>query len=650
VGLVTGLAEGAIVHRVVNIPVPVTQAGLWINVETGATTTTASGPAGWDFNIYTSGGYTSGPATGMANIVLYTGSSSGSGFMRLPGTVGGTPPSHAPGTTIAPYGSFGAGWATFGQQFGAWRLNADNFVGFKFIAADGLVHFGWARIAVGADSGSRTLAEYAFETTPGACIAVGATAGSPPADCAAPPPYDRCETTNRVLAVGDNLPVANQTTTGPFVAKGAGCGFVIEHANFYSFTPPSTGEFSINTCATSVNTRLAIVSDCGAGAAVLACNDDFCAQSSAVNFAATAGVPVWVVVGGATASTVLPTFMPIAIEEPYDPCANIEPIALGQTLVAANDAVAPLDMTGYCDSGPLFPSIVYKANYARWTAPKTGYYSFAACPASFSAHVAVMTACGDASTVLACSYDKCLATNGARVEFWADGGVEYILAFGVENPIIPLPTAVTLTVAVEEPPPEPCGKDLLEAVVGMQSVRLDFDFPNLPLKGSPCSFAIGDQALRYPKYLRFVPPVTGTYTMGNCSDTDPQSWGIYDLRIAVMTDCGDATTIFACDDNGCHGDTPPWTATIRDLPLAAGVPVYIGLGGNGPAAPGPFAFEISIDSAASCPADLDGSGVVDAADLSAMLVAWATPGADVNGDATTDAADLAALLAEWGPC
>jgi len=643
-------ARGDIVHRVVNTPIPVTQAGLWINIETGATSTSSAGPAGWDFNIYTSGAYTSGPAAGMANIIFYTGSTSGSGFMRLPGTTGGTPPSHALGTTIAPYGSFGAGTATFGPQFGAWKLNADNYVGFKFIAADGLVHFGWARIAVGSTSQIRSLAEYAFESTPNACISVGATAGGPPANCAAPPPYDPCDTTNRVLTVGDNMLVANQTTTQPFAVNSDGCSFTIEHANFYAFTPSSSGDFSVNTCLTSVNTRLAIVSGCGAGSMVLACNDDFCAQSSAAVFTATAGQTVWVVVGGATPTTVLPTFMPVAIEAPYDPCENIAPIALGQTVVATNDAVAALDMTGYCDSGPIHPSVIYKANYARWTAPKTGYYSFGACPATFSAHVAVMTACGDATTLLACSYDKCLATYGARVEFWADGGVEYIFAFGVDEPIEPLPTTVTLTVAVEEPPPEPCGKDMLEAVLGMQSVRLDFEFPNLPLAGSTCTFAIGDQALRYPKYLRFVPPVTGTYTMGNCSDTDPNYWGIYDLRIAVMTACGDATTIFACDDNGCHGDAPPWTARIRDLPLAGGQAVYIGLGGNGPAAPGPFAFEIVLEDVAPCPADRNGDGLVDAADLSSVLGQWGTPGGDLNGDGTTNASDLAALLGAWGPC
>jgi len=48
------------------------------------------------------------------------------------------------------------------------------------------------------------------------------------------------------------------------------------------------------------------------------------------------------------------------------------------------------------------------------------------------------------------------------------------------------------------------------------------------------------------------------------------------------------------------------------------------------------------------PADLDGDGDVDSADLGALLAAWGTPGADLTGDGVTNSADLGALLASWG--
>ncbi len=67
----------------------------------------------------------------------------------------------------------------------------------------------------------------------------------------------------------------------------------------------------------------------------------------------------------------------------------------------------------------------------------------------------------------------------------------------------------------------------------------------------------------------------------------------------------------------------------------------------------------------TCPADLNGNGVVNAADLAQLLGAWGNPGcdsdddgvsdivpccADLNGNGVVNAADLAQLLGAWGTC
>lgn len=53
----------------------------------------------------------------------------------------------------------------------------------------------------------------------------------------------------------------------------------------------------------------------------------------------------------------------------------------------------------------------------------------------------------------------------------------------------------------------------------------------------------------------------------------------------------------------------------------------------------------------TCPADLNGDGLVNAADLAIMLGAWGGPGlGDINGSGSLDAADLSVLLGAWGPC
>jgi len=50
------------------------------------------------------------------------------------------------------------------------------------------------------------------------------------------------------------------------------------------------------------------------------------------------------------------------------------------------------------------------------------------------------------------------------------------------------------------------------------------------------------------------------------------------------------------------------------------------------------------------PADLNGDGIVDGADLGALLGAWGStdPSADLNGDGIVDGADLGSLLGAWG--
>ncbi len=70
-----------------------------------------------------------------------------------------------------------------------------------------------------------------------------------------------------------------------------------------------------------------------------------------------------------------------------------------------------------------------------------------------------------------------------------------------------------------------------------------------------------------------------------------------------------------------------------------------------------YAMTATIGGGTSCTGDLDGSGSVDAADLSRLLAGWgACPTApapclaDLNGDSAVDAADLSLMLAAWGPC
>ncbi len=51
-----------------------------------------------------------------------------------------------------------------------------------------------------------------------------------------------------------------------------------------------------------------------------------------------------------------------------------------------------------------------------------------------------------------------------------------------------------------------------------------------------------------------------------------------------------------------------------------------------------------------CPADLNGDGRVNGADLGLLAAAWQTTAGDLDGDGTTGGGDVGLLLAAWGEC
>jgi hypothetical protein len=57
---------------------------------------------------------------------------------------------------------------------------------------------------------------------------------------------------------------------------------------------------------------------------------------------------------------------------------------------------------------------------------------------------------------------------------------------------------------------------------------------------------------------------------------------------------------------------------------------------------------VEFDPPSSNPADLNGDGVVNGADLAILLAAWGGDGpADLNNDGVVNGADLAILLGAW---
>jgi hypothetical protein len=147
-------------------------------------------------------------------------------------------------------------------------------------------------------------------------------------------------------------------------------------------------------------------------------------------------------------------------------------------------------------------------------------------------------------------------------------------------------------------------------------------------------------------------------------------WGPYDGINVEITDDGSIWEVLhpvggypdSCIDglpgSGCEpgwaGSTHAWVPLAFDLSDYIGQTVsvrfYVGTWGY-TGSPGWYIDDVQVHGAgASCPADFDGDGDVDTADLLFLLAAWGTPDGDVDGDGDTDTADLLALLAAWGEC
>lgn len=108
----------------------------------------------------------------------------------------------------------------------------------------------------------------------------------------------------------------------------------------------------------------------------------------------------------------------------------------------------------------------------------------------------------------------------------------------------------------------------------------------------------------------------------------------------------------------------PGTTSLTVVPatmakFAASTPGGLKLGhtrshGNPASAAYPSPLALTVQAPGGCAADLDGSGAVDLADLSALLTNFGQPaggafaGGDIDGDGDVDLADLSALLTEFG--
>lgn len=164
----------------------------------------------------------------------------------------------------------------------------------------------------------------------------------------------------------------------------------------------------------------------------------------------------------------------------------------------------------------------------------------------------------------------------------------------------------------------------------------------------PECLAAGSDQIYNDVFYSYTATCDGVLTVSTCLTAD------FDTRIAVYQGCGyTGIPIAVCDLSdvlGCNDDVAGCNFGSKVVvPVASGSCYRIRVGGYDADIEG--SGIVSVTCAPSCPADLNDTGVVDAADLAMLLGQWGTSGsADLNGNGVVEAGDLAVLLGAWGSC
>jgi hypothetical protein len=191
--LIASTADAAVRTFTMNWSPAASTESLFITIDNLATGPTSSATAvtGWDMQIessnsgsvlkFTFPAYTGVPIPGNPNPFY--------GLMRLPGVTTGPGASISDGTIVQASSSFAdSGPVTFGGQPGDWRLNSENTFGFRFRSSvnSNVIHYGYARMFIGATPGQFRLVEFSYHATGGAAIFVVPAPGALAVLAAAP--------------------------------------------------------------------------------------------------------------------------------------------------------------------------------------------------------------------------------------------------------------------------------------------------------------------------------------------------------------------------------------------------------------------------------------------------------------------------------
>jgi hypothetical protein len=452
------------------------------------------------------------------------------------------------------------------------------------------------------------------------------------------------------LALGAS-PFANSATQCaiPFF------GQVSYNTEYYSFTPAASGVYTLSTCGSASDTALAIYLGCSGD--VLAYNDD------AEGCFLASRIPSVVLEGGVTYTVTIGSIRPDELASGTITIGAYQSCELGSATVTEAELCSD-DLNGGCNvterpsepislgdivGGTFFSSAAlrdtdwYRLNITQDTrvslSIRSKFASLAAIVGSECGNILAQTRAGDCPGTAS----SCLQPG----EYF----VFVVPTFG----LLPCGIYGDYRLAVTGIPCSGGGGGGGDAC---SSVRTAIVGPNLFLSQNTGAVLdmtgfcdpgpSGDDRIYNTNYFAFTAPQSGTYSLSTCQ------FASFDTKLAVMTACGNASAILACNDDGagCFSGT---TSLVSGVDLQAGATYFVAVGGASPgSAAGSLLLSIEPEQVPPpCRPDLNSDGLVDGFDLTAFLAEWGAPPisrSDFNLDGSVDGIDLTVLLSAWGAC
>jgi len=173
-----------------------------------------------------------------------------------------------------------------------------------------------------------------------------------------------------------------------------------------------------------------------------------------------------------------------------------------------------------------------------------------------------------------------------------------------------------------------------DGIVNFTTFGADTDGPDLPIL---CDEGFGTSFVQ-DIWFEYTAACDGLIIAGTCDSAD------FDTRMAVYVGTCNGLELATCNDDGtgCGGFTSSleWHARCGDR-------FIIRVGGYSQGGSG--ALNVYCLKQCASPADLDGDGLVNGADLGTLLTVWGTPDgkADFDQSGLVDGEDLGILMTFW---